>query len=227
MSQRKPLSDRFLEEVQNTTPTLKLPWNNGEKIPFWRLDDDEHFLVRRQSVAIEEDYGLLMRLNSGSSGDERLSLGQARSALTKLAGPSAQSFDNFKQSFCFPFLHGVPADRPTTIYLMTVHDIRGSLYFLNRRVVAKDDPRIEQHLLHKPFLEELNREELNLLAATMYGYLKGFSEHIIPRPFVEKVDSQQIVYGYADGNYFEEVHVEEDAYEAAIDKWRRIVAALT
>ena len=63
MSQRKPLSDRFLEEVQNTMPTLKLPWNNAEKIPFWRLDDDEHFLLRRQSVAIEEDYGLLMRLN--------------------------------------------------------------------------------------------------------------------------------------------------------------------
>ena len=71
-------------------------------------------------------------------------------------------------------------------------------------MVAKADSRIKEQGLHKPFAEEFNREELNVLAATMYGFLKGFSNYVTPPPFVEKVDSEQIVYGYAKGNYFEE-----------------------
>lgn len=225
MSQRKPLADRLLDEIRNEKPTLTLPFRKSGRIPFWRLDDDEYLVLRRRSLAIEDDYNLLMRLNFDRTEDKCLSLGEALSALTELAGPSSNSFDDFKQSFSFPFLHGLPADRPPANYLLTVQDVRGSLYFSSCRVVEKGDLRIKQHLLHKPFSEELNREELNILAATMYGYLQGFSEYVTPLPFVEKIDSQLIVYGYAVGNYFKEQHDREDAYKAAVEQWRRIVAS--
>jgi len=225
MSPRNPLPDRVLEDIRNDKSTVTLPFRKNGQIPFWRLDDEEYFLLGRQSLAIEDDYLFLMRLNSDRDPDRHLQLAQARTALTNLAGPSGKSFDDFKQSFCFPFLHGVPADRPAADYLMTVQDVRGSLYFSHRRVVAKSDPQIKEHRLHEAFAEEFDREELNVLAATMYGFLSGFSQYLTPSPFVEKVDSEHIVYGYAKGNYFQEQHADHDAFKAAIDEWRRIIAA--
>ena len=225
MPQRNPLAERVLEDIRNDTPTTTLPFRNGGRIPFWRLDDDEYLLLGRQSLAIEDDYLFLMQLNSAGNQHKRLQLAEARTALTKLAGPSCKSFDNFKQSFSFPFLHGVPTDRPSADYLMTVQDVRGSLYFSHRRVVAKADSRIKEQGLHKAFVEEFNREELNVLAATMYGFLEGFSNYVTPPPFVEKVDSEHIVYGYAKGSYFEEQHKDHQAYKSAIDQWRQIVVA--
>ena len=122
-------------------------------------------------------------------------------------------------------MHTTPPDKPSAQYLMIVQDIRGSLYFSSRRVVLADDPRIQQHLLHEPFPHELDREELNRLTATMTGFLEGLSSCMVPAPFVAKVDSEQLIYGYADGQYFEEQHDCTATYRAALDRWTQIVAA--
>jgi len=219
------LAERILADVQHDEPTLTLPWEDNGEIPFWRLDDQEFEILRQRSLAINEDYFFLMRLHSNRPEIERLSLGRARAALTKLSGPSSKLLDPYKQSFGFPFLYSVPPGKPFAQYLMIVQDIRGSLYFTSRRMVSADDPRIQQHFLHEPFAEEFHRKELNRLTATMMGFLKGFSECVVPSPFVGKVDSEQILYGYADGQYFEEQHDSTETYRAVFDRWSGIVAA--
>lgn len=222
MARRKPLTELALQAIRGDPPELEMPWKEDQQIPLWRLDDEEDTLLRCRSLAIADDGLFLLRLTSEPNGTE-LSLGRARAALTELAGPSSAAFDDYKQSFRFPFLLGTPPDRPHADYRLVVQDVRGSIYYSMSRVAPADDPRIKRHLLHPPFDEEFSRQELNVLAATFHGFLKGYSKTVDPRhsqPFVATVDSQFIVYGCVDGAFFEESHEEQDAYRAACGKWR-------
>lgn len=54
---------------------------------------------------------------------------------------------------------------------------------------------------------EFSREEINEFISYFSGYLKGCSEWIslFPRqPFIKKIDSNHILYGYRDREFFEE-----------------------
>lgn len=216
-------------DIQARKPNITLPWRDNGSIPLWRLDHVETMAIRQQTLAIEDDYRFLMVLTSSyRPGIEPLPLGKVRSVLRDLTGASDPAIDKAKQSFCFPFLHSTPADRPTANYMLRVQDIRGSLYFTSGRVVAKDDPRLAMHLLHKPFPEEFSREDLNLLAATFYGFLEGYSRFVTPQPFVEKICSDNFIYGYAEGRYFKEQYLDDhEVFLKAYEKWMRIVSAST
>ena len=80
MTRRKHLADRVVAEILLEKPTLTLPWKGDGEIPLWRLDDEEYGLLHQQSLAIQEDYSFLVRLNWNRNAGKLLTLGRARAA---------------------------------------------------------------------------------------------------------------------------------------------------
>jgi hypothetical protein len=95
-----------------------------------RLGDGEFLDLLRRSLAIEEDYGfvmdlLLARRRAGTA----LGFPEVYLALTDLAGPSGEYFDDWKGSFSFPFTLEVVKGRRRVPYLFEVRNHRSCLEF--------------------------------------------------------------------------------------------------
>jgi len=65
------------------------------------------------------------------------------------------------------------------------------------------------------------------LIAYIYNYLKGFIEGYCQvvssenmEEFFKNIDSNLILYGYQDGNFFEEDYEDEEEYQEALSKLR-------
>lgn len=66
---------------------------------------------------------------------------------------------------------------------------------------------------------EFYRQEINEFISYLYGYLVGVSEWVCQtqtQPFFKRIDSNHILYGYRNGEFFEEQIDSEEEYKAAI-----------
>ncbi len=80
----------------------------------------------------------------------------------------------------------------------------------------------DHQILREPFEFEFSRQEINYFISCFYGYLEGCFPGIklfIPsEQFFKKIDSNHILYGYKDDQYFEEQYQSQEAYKTAIEK---------
>jgi len=75
------------------------------------------------------------------------------------------------------------------------------------------------NVYREPFELEFSREEINQFICYFQGYLNGFFETIDQSslsPFLKYIDSNLILYGYREGNLFEEDFESEEDYQQAI-----------
>ncbi len=162
---------------------------------------------------------------SVSAAGEELGLAQAYLALTEKTGPSSQFFDAYKCSFAFPFLLEPPgAAGNNRGYLLEVRDYKGSLEFPVRKIVDAADPRLVERRIHEPFEHEFSRAAIDELVVYFHAYLTGYWEAIQGRshePFVNRVESNWIVYGYCGGSCFEEHFKSAQQYEAALTRYEQ------
>ena len=186
-----------------------------------RLDDGTYHNLWQNSLAIEDDYGFYMTFARLMAREGRkLNFAQMYVALKELCGESSNIFDNWKSSFLFPFLLEVAkADRQSR-YLFRFYNYRDSWYCGLRKVLDADDTGYDKHRMYQPFEDEFSRDEINYLIAYFYSYLFGFFEAIhdyYDDFFFKRVDSNLILFGYKDGEFFEEQYDTEEEYLEAID----------
>jgi hypothetical protein len=190
----------------------------------YRQTDLEYGDSLRQSLAIDEDYGFYLHLHCGRQPDQELNLARVYLTLKHLAGESSRYLDDSKMAFSFPFALDVIKRNQTFAYLLNVRNIRDSLYFTLRKLVAPDDNRLKKGYIHPPFEDEFGKAEMRSFRRYLYGYLLGRWESLKPehlQPFVRRVPADLIILGYCDGKAFEEQFESSETYESA---WQRLQA---
>jgi hypothetical protein len=138
--------------------------------------------------------------------DQTLNLAEFYVALTVLTGSSGRLFNDYKGSFCFVFLLEVIRDEETFPYILRVRDHRGSVSFVFHKILLSNEHAYDMYIVHKP-LTDFPQEDMERFSAFFYDYLKGCFTAIKKtwtEPFELLVESQNIVYGYRNGCFFEE-----------------------
>ena len=111
-------------------------------------------------------------------------------------------------------------------YLLRLVNYRSGVDPLLYRV-QKPGESYERNRYHRSFRDELSKRDISYVLNYIDGFLQGFLE-TMPRwttPFVKEVRSNFILFGYDPkaGAFFEESYEEEEAYEAALERWRTLI----
>jgi hypothetical protein len=214
------------EQLEKEASALYLD-PEGARYRLVHLNDVEFMELRRLSLAIQEDSRFMLDfLLSWSCRNGALTVGKVYAALCHLTGPTGKSFDNYKGSFSFPFSLDVLQEGRSLPYLFEVRDFRGGLEFPIRKVVEVEDPRLREHRYHVPFADELSNEAINCLVAYWCAYVKGYWSRVKPfwqEPFVLAVESNHVLFGFAEGRFFEEQYESEDSFSSTCGRYQETV----
>lgn len=186
----------------------------------WRLSDSEYSLLRENSLPIKENLLFLFILYLDEQDDpSRLTLPKALLTLEYLFGQTTTFLYDGKGSFSFPLLVELNKKNGQFYYILKVYDHRGYLYFNWYRVVETGIDDYDVNIYREPFALEFSQEEIKDFLSYFYGYLTGVSlqfTKIPPSPFLKKIESNYIIYGYRDGDFFEEQFDSVEDYQQAI-----------
>jgi hypothetical protein len=235
MAATAQLSVPELRELRRETERLEMiaraiPWRVGDRhYRLVRLNDSEFGALLRRSLPIEENHGPDLQFYLAMRAlQNQLNLAEAYLVLKDWTGESGRLFDDWKGSFTFPFALDVIKSDQSFPYMLEVCDCRGSLEFRIWKVVAADDDRIREGLIRPPFSGEFPREEIDKFIPHFFSYLVDCWEAIRScphKPFVRKVDSSDVLYGYVNGATLAEQYCSSEAYEAAYKHYQDQVRA--
>jgi hypothetical protein len=194
----------------------------GIKYDLFRLDDSEYDILRDNSLPIEEpDFWFYHCLfHSENDREDELNLAEAFVTLESIFGKSSNAFDHHKGSFSFPVLLVIKKPEQTFFYLMNICDHRGSFDFRLYKIIQEGLEDKDYNNTQKPFENEFSRHEINYFISYFYGYLSGYfstCKRITPvKPFLKRINSSLVLYGYKDNEYFELDCETSEEYEAEI-----------
>ncbi len=216
---------RQIDRLEKRTQAIMLKPRRGPRCRLVRLEDAEFMDLHRRSLAIDHHCGLDLWWHFCWQRPDRKTLNRAELYLTlkNWIGESGRCYDDWKCSFSFPFSLDVLREGHELPYLLEIRNERTSLEFSIRKVVAADDPRLQEHLVHKPFTDEFSKDDMLRTFLYLYGFLVGYWSTIKDHehdPFVRPVASEHILFGFCDGRTFDKQYDSEEAYLAARNNMR-------
>jgi hypothetical protein len=107
-------------------------------------------------------------------------------------------------------------------YMFIVRDWKGTPEFCVRKIVASK--KQADSTMHDPFEEEFSRQEINHWIAYFFGYLQGcvkafMQSGVQPEPFLRRIPSKFILYGYRDGGFFEHDYDSQEELKEAYQQY--------
>ncbi len=205
-------------QIFEQEPTIELT-PNEEPYELYRLNDDEYYHLIENSIPIKNSVlTVLSAERYFQYQNKNLNLAKEYILLTHIAGESSKFYDDWKGTFCFPFLMKIKKkERELNNYLFIISDWRGSLEFRFKRLIGENEvyEGIERAIVREPFEDEFSGEEIEYFENYFYGFLVGYFSTIEKRQhqnFFKHIDSNFILYGYTDGEYWEKHYEEYDYY---------------
>jgi hypothetical protein len=196
----------------------------------WRLTEDEFRQLRSNSLPIKDDGMFLLQLMlSERDNPERLTLPKALLTLEHLFGKASDWIDEWKSSFSFPLLLLLNKPVGRFLYLLRIEDYRGSVEFRLYRILENGADGYDINTYREPFELEFSREQINQFICYLYGYLAGVARIVCNQqiqPFIRLIRASHILYGYRDGEFFEEQIDSPEEYEAAIQAFDEVYGSL-
>jgi len=169
----------------------------------WRLEEDEFKMLHERSFAILLSH-LICKHKS-----RQLTLPKAFIALEALFGEGSKLKGNPEQAFSFPFLLSIKKSSCLFYYLFEITDLRGGLSF-NLYRIADQKKHIQGDLpeSQNPIENEFSSEEIQCFTKHLRSYLNRIVKMLCEiyesfEPFVRCIDSERILYGYKEGDFFE------------------------
>ncbi len=191
----------------------------------YRLNEEQYSYFRLNSLPIKEDVFLLLELERYfQQKNEDLTLSKIYVLLTLISGESSKWYDDWKGSFCFPFLiRIIKKEQTLNNYLLIISDWRGNLEFRFKRLIGDNEiyEGIERDIIRKPFEDEFSKLEIDNFIRYLYSYFVGYFSAIKKYPhenFFKHIDSNLILYGYTDGEFWEKHYEEYDYYHERLDE---------
>jgi hypothetical protein len=104
---------------------------------------------------------------------------------------------------------------------MNFTDVKGGLSFFFRKVYASQEEcgdKFDRDVLRTPFEDDFSADEMKCLMHWFAYYLIGFMKSyatFFTEPFARGQESCFIIYGYRNGDFFEDSHDDEESYLSA------------
>jgi hypothetical protein len=197
----------------------------------WRLTDVEYQALREYSFPLRENGLLLMNLRQDDRRSGRwLMLPKLLVALEEDYGEASSNIDSWKQTFSFPFLVKFTKADESWPYLLRLEDYRGSLEFNFYRVVNDQKfAEVRRDAYQEAIDGELGKEEMKYWISFLWGYWYAISEWRCEQkvkmnqisPYFRHIDSNHIVYGFSDGEFFQYQIESEKQYDADVARLRK------
>lgn len=189
-----------------------------------RLEQAQYYALSQHAIAVEVDYLFWWEM-------ERLcrampasfpNLAEFYVMFRAAFGASDDFFDEWKGAFAFAFTVDVFQDGRKIPYVLRVVNLRSSIEFQYKKVIAPGDTTYDRMRVYPPFAE-FSQAQMGLLSTYLWGYAQGFWETCgaACRPFIKQVPANLIVFGYADGDFFEEQYQSQEEFDAAHKEWLR------
>lgn len=182
-----------------------------------RLDNKTYFKLRKNVIFIEDDYEQLDDL----ADDEELiysNMAKMYVALKTRFGESGTSYDDWKGSFGFAFLLSFAHDGKEMEYMLNIYNLRSSIEFRLFKLPGADEQNIDRHIYHQPF-PDFPRPAIRSVFNYIVGFLSGYFETMekwYDEPFFQTVASNLIVFGFKDGQFFDEQYEDQEDFEAVV-----------
>ena len=151
-------------------------------------------------------------------------LAKLYAALELLTGPMDYAYDDWKGSYSFCFKLMVEKNQNISEYIYKILHYRSFIDFYLSQIVNKDDPR-KSGILYKPNDDLFSNENIchfsQFFCEFALGYLIG-SNHK-PKPFVKSSESNLILFGFIDDDYFTEGYEDCEEYRNRKDQLTALV----
>lgn len=193
----------------------------GTKYQMIRLTDRQYLRLCDNCLSILQDHGHLLCLWSHKDLIYS-SLSKMYVALTELFGESSIIYDRYKSTFSFPFLLHFQNELEPFNYLLRVVHVRTSVDFRFAKIIATDPSKSDVMRLHEPF-DELPRATMNYIINYFLGFLTGYFEvrhDHFDTFFYRVVESDLIIFGYKDGEYFDDQYDNQNEFNKAVQQMK-------
>jgi hypothetical protein len=134
-------------------------------------------------------------------------------ALTLLTGPQGDRYDDHKGSYSFAFELKVQKGENLSLYFLNIVHYRSYIDFILHQIVPKTSKK-DPFVLHSPDSELFSEEDIHFFCSYFcnyaLGYLIGYKH--TPDPFVKSSDSNLILFGYFQDDYFCYSYDDRDEY---------------
>ena len=139
-------------------------------------------------------------------------------ALTCLTGPSDFCYDDYKGSYSFSFKLKVQKDQVTSEYFYHLYHYRSYIEFSVLHIVPESDPRNSSQL-YEPNDQLFSDEDICALSRFFCGYCLGYIKgaRYTPQPFVKNSDSNLLLFGYFENEYFIRSYDDQEEYKKQKD----------
>lgn len=146
--------------------------------------------------------------------EDPLRLPKLYSALTHLTGESDNWYDEYKGSFSFRFELNVTKNGKESRYMYQIFHYRTYVEFSLYQVVSQDDPRNSKYI-SKPDDELFSDDDICITSLSLCSFwIKNIEEkQYIPQPFVKFADSNLLLFGYHNGEYFLKSYDKSEDYK--------------
>jgi len=157
--------------------------------------------------SLTQKFKFIPILNSAFSNlgfdDDAFFLPKLYAALVCLTGPSDSRYDDYKGSYSFTFLLKVQKNDGNSKYIYHLYHYRSYIDFSIYQIVNKDDPRDKSNL-YKPDDELFSDRDICYFSNYFCGYCLSYIEGVkyIPQPFIKNSDSNLLLFGYFNSEYF-------------------------
>lgn len=182
----------------------------------WRLYDDEFAPLRHRSQALREDAFEFALMQQSKLGLAELFVG-----LRDLMGESGRYIDHYKGSFSFPLLLILEHGERRGLYVLNLHDWRGTLELEPSRILlgeaCRQVARPESVVVDPLF----SNHPMSWLQGYLLGRVEGHFENNCQdycTPFYQVVESNWIIYGYRAGRgFFSKRFEDPESFEEMLD----------
>ena len=204
----------------------------GFRAKIRRIDDELFLTLARNGLAISVDYFFWYHLLEDSKSDGEVyldNLSRFYAAFRQTYGESGKCYDHWKGTFNFAFEIQVVKGDSVIPYIMNILDLRGSVEFHCLKVLDPKQTEYDKSVIHQPLDDEFSRKQINDVSGYLYGFALGYWQTTIPiegePEFIKWVDSNLILYGYQDGQYFQKGFDDPDEYEVEKDRLKSLLSS--
>lgn len=142
-------------------------------------------------------------------------LAKLYAALTFLTGESDSCYDDFKGSYSFMFTLNINKNHFEGNFIYHIYHYRSYIQFSVNEIVSKSDPR-NPIIYHAPNDELFSNKDIAEFSVYFCGYVLEFMEgaKYTPKPFIKYSDSNLLLFGYVNKDYFTIQQEDYDQYLA-------------
>lgn len=190
----------------------KLPKYNistsASNYTFRQLTDEDYIYFRRKSLTIKPMHGFSLEIEFFLREIDIIGIPEIYAMLSYFFGKPSKYYDKYKSSFGYNFLLKVFPKNSQDLagqYILSIRDVKGGMEVGFFKIAEGWDKK-DYDKYHEPF-PELDKKEMKRIWFWFVVFIKNgldyFKENKLSiKPFCKKVNSDYIIYGYKEGEFF-------------------------